>query len=68
MTLELPTYIDNIVYMLSKLVMNKCRDEVGPPRLFKTILVPFLLYCVTISAAEHLYVRWKILYNALFVF
>ena len=43
MTLELPTYIDNIVYILSKLVMNKCRYEVDPPRLFKTVLVHFFV-------------------------
>ena len=63
--LELPTYIDNIYI---KLLMNKCRYEVGLPRLFKTILVHFLLFCVKISAAEHLYVRWKILYMVLFMF
>ena len=45
-TLELPTYIDNIVYMLSMLVMDTCRYEVGPPRLFRTILVHvFVVLC-----------------------
>ena len=38
--LELPTYIGNIYI---KLLMNKCRYEVGPPRLFKTILVHFFV-------------------------
>ena len=57
--LELPTYIGNIYI---KLLMNKCRYEVGLPRLFKTILVHFFVVLAKISAAEHLYVRWKILY------
>ena len=41
---DMPVYMDNIVYILLKLVVNECRNQVGLLRLFKTILVHTLCF------------------------
>ena len=65
---ELPTHIDNIVYILYKLVMNKCRYEVGPPQLFKTILVHFfVVLCNDFCSGASICMLENIVY-VLFVF
>ena len=63
--LELPTYIDN---MYIKLLMNKCRYEVGLPRLFKTILVHyFVVLCKDFGCVASICTLESIIY-ALFMF
>ena len=63
--LELPTYIDNIYI---KLLMNKCRYEVGLPRLFKTILVHFfVVLCQDFGCGASICTLENIIY-ALFMF
>ena len=64
--LELPTYIDNIYI---KLLMNyKCRYEVGLPRLFKTILVHFLVVlCKDVGCGASICTLENIIYT-LFMF
>ena len=41
---DMPAYMDNILYVLLKLVVNEYRNQVDPLWLFKTILVHILCF------------------------
>ena len=49
-------YIEHIVYTF------KAGHEQLPLRVLQDYFSSYFMFCVTIFAAKHVYVRWKILY------